>query len=82
MAPAAFIAASALDASAPIPMLQGVMVLCALATPTMGFSKSRSENPTALNKARLGERCTPCVTFLLLWLSDTIHPLEANNDGH
>ena len=28
-------------------MLQGVIVLYALATPTMGFSKSRSVNPTA-----------------------------------
>jgi len=75
IAPAFFNAASARAASAPIPMLHGVMVLCAFATPTMGLSKSLSPNPTARNIARLGERCTPWVTVLLLRLSDMIFRL-------
>lgn len=75
MAPAVLNAASARVAKAPIPMLQGVMVLCAFATPTMGLSKSLSPKPTARSRARLGERCTPCVTILLLRFSDMIYPL-------
>src|SRR5207253_2314042 len=47
IAPADRSAASARAASFPIPMLHGVMVLCALATPTIGLLKSRSPNPTA-----------------------------------
>ena len=72
IAPAFFNAASARKANAPMPMLHGVMVLCAFATPTIGLSKSLSPNPTARSIARLGERCTPWVTVLLLRLSDMI----------
>jgi hypothetical protein len=73
MAPAFFNAASAREASGPMPTLQGVMVLCAFATPTMGLTKSFSPNPTARSKARLGDRWTPCVTVLLRKLLVMIH---------
>jgi hypothetical protein len=65
MQPASLRAASARSAKAWIPMLQGVMVLWALAMPTMGLPKSSSRKPTALSMARLGERCTPWVTTWL-----------------
>src|SRR5258708_700192 len=48
------------------PRLQGVMLLYALATPTIGLSKSASAKPTARNMDRLGARSTPCVMALLL----------------
>ena len=63
--PAARRAASARRARPSRPMLQGVMVLKALATPTIGFSKSASPKPTARSIARLGERCTPSVIVRL-----------------
>ena len=40
------------------------MVECPLATPTIGFSKSVSVNPTARSMARLGERAMPAVMVL------------------
>ena len=40
------------------------------AIPTIGLLKSLSSKPTARNIARFGDRCTPCVTTLLLKLSD------------
>ncbi len=46
-------------------MLQGVIVLYALATPTIGFVKSPSPNPTARSIALLGVRWTPWVIVLL-----------------
>src|SRR5258707_2622311 len=48
------------------PRLQGVMLLYALATPTIGLSKSASPKPTARNMERFGARSTPCVMVLLL----------------
>src|SRR5258708_21500043 len=48
------------------PRLQGGMLLYALATPTIGLSKSAPAKPTARNMARLGARSTPCVMALLL----------------
>jgi hypothetical protein len=64
--PASRTAASALWASRSSPALQGVMVLCALAIPTMGLPKSPSPNPTARSMARFGARWTPSVMALLL----------------
>jgi len=61
MALACRIAASACNAKSLIPALQGVMVLYALAIPTIGLAKSSSVNPTARNMARFGERWTPAV---------------------
>ena len=75
MAPAFFNATSARAASAPMPMLHGVTVLCAFATPTMGLSKSPSPKPTARSSARFGERCTPWGTVLLVRVSDMIYLL-------
>jgi len=68
MAPAARTAASARWASSSSPALQGVMVLWALAMPTIGFPKSPSPKPTARSMARLGARWTPSVMALLLSL--------------
>ena len=62
MPPAARIAASAASERSPSPALQGVMVLCPLATPTIGFAKSSSSKPTARSMARLGARWSPWVT--------------------
>ena len=53
---AARIPASARIAKGAMPMLQGVIVLWALATPTIGLVKSESWKPTARNIARLGDR--------------------------
>jgi hypothetical protein len=53
---AARIPASAQTARGAIPILQGVIVLWALATPTIGFVKSLSWKPTARNMARFGDR--------------------------
>jgi hypothetical protein len=61
MPPAALIPAAARSASGWMPALHGFIVECALATPTMGLSKSASVKPTARSIARLGERCTPAV---------------------
>ena len=69
MAPAALSACSARSANRPSPALHGVIVLRLSATPTIGLSKSPSAKPTALNKARLGERWNPWVTARLLRLS-------------
>src|SRR6266853_666754 len=66
MAPVACSALPASCASSFNPRLQGVMVLYALATPTIGLSKSASLKPTARNIDRLGARSTPCVMVLLL----------------
>jgi hypothetical protein len=52
-----------------MPALQGFIVEWPLATPTMGFLKSPSPNPTARNMARLGERATPAVINWLRLLS-------------
>jgi hypothetical protein len=49
-----------------MPALQGFIVECPFATPTMGFSKSPSLKPTARSIARFGERATPCVIRRLL----------------
>src|SRR6266853_2250259 len=70
IAPAAFTAAAARSTSGWIPALQGFMVECPLATPTIAFSKSPSPKPTARSIARLGERASPWVMVLLLQLSD------------
>src|SRR5258708_38734759 len=48
------------------PRLHGVIVLYALAMPTIGLSKSASPNPTARNIDRFGARSSPCVMVLLL----------------
>jgi hypothetical protein len=60
-APASSSAAIERSTSGWMPALHGFMVECALATPTMGFSKSPSPNPTARSIARLGERAVPWV---------------------
>src|SRR5712691_3981511 len=67
--PAALSAESARAASAPRPKLHGVMLLCALATPTMGLVKSPSRKPTARSMARFPARSTPWVVMLLRRLS-------------
>jgi len=41
------------------------MLLCPLATPTMGLVKSPSPNPTARSIARFPARSTPSVVMLL-----------------
>ncbi len=64
IAPSAESAAMARSTSGWMPALQGFIVLCPLATPTMGFSKSASPKPTARSIARLGERATPWVMSL------------------
>ena len=63
--PASCKAASARCASRPMAMLQGVTVAWALATPTMGFWKSRSPKPMGQSMARLGERSGPVVVSRL-----------------
>ena len=65
MAPASASAASARSASAPIPTLQGVMVLWAFAMPTIGLAKSASPKPTARSIERLGARSSPSVMVRL-----------------
>ncbi len=59
--PAARSASMARSASGAIPTLQGVRLLWALATPTMGFWKSASPKPTARSIERLGARSSPSV---------------------
>ena len=54
--PAVLIPASARLVKSLIPILQGVMVLKPLATPTMGLVKSSSPKPTARSIARFGVR--------------------------
>ena len=70
IAPADFSAAIALSTRGCMPALHGFMLEWPLATPTIGFSKSLSPNPTARNMARLGERATPWVMLLERLLSD------------
>ena len=65
MPPAARTAASARRARSSRPALQGVMVLKALAMPTIGLPKSASWKPTARSMARLGARWTPWVMAAL-----------------
>ena len=60
--PPSFSASVMCPASSPRPLLQGVMLLCACATPMTGFSKSPSPKPTARSIARFGARSMPCVT--------------------
>src|SRR6266540_4360429 len=55
-APACSSAATARSTSGWIPALQGFMVECPFATPTIGLSKSPSPKPTARSIARFGER--------------------------
>ena len=74
MVPAARRPASARAARRPRPALQGVTLLWALATPTIGLPKSASPKPTARSIARLGARCTPSVTSRLLWFSGMALP--------
>jgi len=74
IAPAARSASLARSAWAPMPMLQGVMVLWALPTPTMGFAKSSSVKPAARIIARLGVRARPSVTARLRRLSAMVIP--------
>jgi hypothetical protein len=69
MAPASRSATIARSTSGWMPALQGFIVECPLATPTMGFSKSPSPNPTARSMARFGERATPWVMRRLRRLS-------------
>jgi hypothetical protein len=61
MPPAARTAASARSHRCCSPALHGFIVLCPLAMPTIGLSKSPSLNPTARSIERLGERATPWV---------------------
>ena len=63
--PAPLSAASAREASAPRPRLQGVMLLWPLARPTMGLAKSSSWKPTARSMERLGDRSRPSVVTRL-----------------
>ena len=63
--PASARAAIARSASGPIPTLQGVRLLCALATPTIGLAKSASPKPTARSIERLGARWSPAVIVRL-----------------
>jgi hypothetical protein len=65
IAPASRRACMAPSAREAIPTLQGVRLLWALATPTMGLSKSASPNPTARSIERLGARASPPVTARL-----------------
>ena len=64
IAPASFNAAIARSTSGWMPALQGFIVLCPLATPMIGLSKSPSLNPTARSIARFGERAMPWVMSL------------------
>src|SRR2546421_7898639 len=48
----------------------------------MGFSKSRSPNPTARSIARLGERCTPSVMVRLRRFPLMANKLTANTKPH
>src|SRR5256886_16021889 len=48
----------------------------------MGFSKSRSPNPTARSIARLGERCTPSVMVRLRRFPLIANKLTANTKPH
>ena len=73
-APAAASAAIARSTSGWMPALQGFIVECPLATPTMGFSKSPSPNPTARSIARLGERAVPSVMRRLRLLRGIVKP--------
>ncbi len=61
IAPASRSAFIARSTSGWIPALHGFMFEWPFATPTIGFSKSRSPNPTARSIARFGERATPWV---------------------
>src|SRR6266536_2711258 len=70
--PAPRSAASARRARASSPRLQGVKVLNAFATPTIGLSKSPSPHPTARSMARLGERWGPSVMTRLRWFSSAM----------
>src|SRR6267143_2652856 len=69
-APACSSAAIARSTSGWMPALQGFIVECPLATPTIGLSKSPSRKPTARSIARFGERATPCVIRRLRRLYD------------
>ena len=69
IAPEDFRASIARSTSGWMPALQGFIVEWPLATPTMGFLKSPSPNPTARSMARLGERATPAVINWLRLLS-------------
>ena len=73
IAPASFSAAIARSTSGWMPALQGFIVECPLATPTMGFSKSPSPKPTARSIARLGERATP-------WVMRRLRLIERHGD--
>jgi len=57
-----------------MPALQGFMLECPLATPTIGLSKSPSLKSTARSMARLGARATPAVINLLRQLSAMFSP--------
>jgi hypothetical protein len=61
-APAASTPAAASRASSSMCMLQGVRLLQVEATPTWGFAKSASLNPTACSMARAGACFTPSTT--------------------
>ena len=50
-------------ASSSMCILQGVTILQVDAIPTIGFSKSSSENPTARSMDRLGARSAPSTTM-------------------
>ena len=63
--PAARSAAMARSESAPMPALQGVRLLCAFATPTIGFWNAASSKPTARSIERFGARRSPSV---MAWL--------------
>jgi hypothetical protein len=74
MAPAVRSICSARRARRSRPELQGVIVLCALAIPTIGLVKSESPKPTARSIARLGARSSPSVIERLRKLSLTRAP--------
>src|SRR5215813_3843793 len=65
MAPAACSASPAATARSLSPRLHGVRLLYALATPTMGLSKSASVKPTARSIERFGARSGPWVILRL-----------------
>src|SRR6185503_5267681 len=65
MTPASRSAAIARSDSVAIPALQGVRLLWAFATPTIGFWKAASSKPTARSIERLGARMSPSVMALL-----------------
>src|SRR5260221_197792 len=64
-----------------MPALQGFMLECPLATPTIGLSKSPSLKSTARNIARLGERAMPAVISLLRQLSAMFFLLDYGGRG-